>query len=230
MNRILVHDWMGSGSPPANPTEDDMRYGIGCMNDLMIDLAGLMINLLHAENQYKCYGLDDILDGLNEKTFGSLIGLLRSHYDGPDVNYSDMENIREDRNYFVHGFTTSGFEKKDAARLSALINRIARVKNQFSNANARVSKLNRKNASAEAQTFKKLLMEAARSCNVDGDGDVRLTDVGNVIAQNPARYGRLRAFYDESGGLEAYIEELGWLLIPLREDNKVKFLRLSSMR
>ena len=31
-----VTNWMGADKPPEKPTIHDMRYGLGCMNDLRV--------------------------------------------------------------------------------------------------------------------------------------------------------------------------------------------------
>lgn len=42
---MKVYDWMGSQKEPEKPTVNDMRYGIGCMNDLTIVTADLFKEL-----------------------------------------------------------------------------------------------------------------------------------------------------------------------------------------
>ena len=228
MSKIQVHDWMATRSPPKIPTEDDMRYGIGCLIDLLGMMTGSMTDLLHSVNQYNGLSAEDILEELDRSTFGCQIGIIRKNYGGSDVKFEDMEAIRDDRNYFAHSFTTFDYDVRDAARLSGAINRIIRVSNQLGNANDRVSRQNKKRENIQADRFRKMMIKAARSCRPDSEGDVTVAAVGSVISCNP-EFSSLKKEYERAGGLEEYISTFGWEFRRRDGEPNIKYLRLSEL-
>ena len=228
MSKIQVHDWIATRSPPKTPTEDDMRYGIGCLIDLLGMMTGRMADLLHSVNQYNGLSAEDILEELDRSSFGCQISIIRKNYGGSDVKYEDMEAIRDDRNYFAHSFSTFDYDVRDAARLSGAINRIIRVSNQLGNANDRVSKQNRKKENIQADCFRKMMIKAARSCRPDSEGDVAVAAVGSVISCNP-EFRSLKKEYEHAGGLEEYISTFGWKFYWRKKDPNIKYLRLSEL-
>ena len=217
---VNVHDWINTKKAPANPTAEDMRYGVGCLNDFIVILTEKMTNLLHNDGQYKNYDAERLMDELEQSTFGHQMTIIRKHCKGFDITFDKMNQLRENRNYFDHNFNTRNFSISDAHRLSASINMVQKLIGQLSNANAKAESKIKTSNNIKNDSLRKAIIQIVHKIPQDQDGDVLLSEVGNRLKKAGHQY---------DSRLIDIIVDYGWRTMQDQE-SKVHYLRVREIR
>lgn len=217
---VQVHNWADSDVLPSNPTVHDMRFGIGCMNDLLLVLTDKMAELLNRVDKSSSYNGSRIIDEFQESTFGKQMGILKSHYSGADISYKKMSHLLGERNYFIHSYQTKKHKASDAKRLYDLIKLIKTLTGQLNNANQRVAKQNNVAKNKDMNILRNGIVSATRHCPVYNGAYAKLSDIGIYLTSNGFQYGRL----------EETIADFGWEIFYDKNNENVKFVRISEVR
>lgn len=160
---MKVHDWIGTGKEPDNPTDNNIRYGLGCLVHLLIILTERMRKLL--ENT-KVLSEDDCridLEKFDRSTLGKQIDTLNNYYKDSDITIDKLRLICDRRNYFVHK-TDSDFSEKDVKLLSETINSTFKMINQLNNAYQKTNKNLKKKQKARSSNQRTMMIKVIRSC------------------------------------------------------------------
>jgi len=217
---VNVHNWLDSTKPPNNPSKYDMIFGIGCMNELLLELTDKMADLINKANRNAtCRGID-ILEKFNKESFGKQMGILKKQYDGADIQYSKLEHLRKERNYFIHTYRTANMSSNDALRLKNLINLIKKMIGQLTNAKQRTVKENKTAKNKEKDKLRKAIITAVRNCPEDDDGYVLLSAVGIRLSQTIGR---------PKSSLSKLIEEFGWEIYEDECNHNIKYLKTDKV-
>lgn len=217
---VNVHDWIKTKKAPANPTAEDMRYGVGCLNDFIVILSEKMVDLLHNDGQFKSYDAETLLGELEQATFGHQMTIIRKHCKGFDITFDKMNQLRENRNYFDHNFNTRNFSISDAHRLSASINMVQKLIGQLSNANAKAESKIKTSNNIKNDSLRKAIIQIVHKIPQDQDGDVPLSEVGNRLKKAGHQY---------DSRLIDIIVDYGWRTMQDQE-SKVHYLRVREIR
>ncbi len=183
---VKVHNWNANGNPPDNPTANDMRYGIGCMNDKLMDLILKMSDLFpDVVSKVGAKDLKAITDDFKESTFGKQVAQMEKYYDDGHIIYTSLWNAVKDRNYFIHEFYTSGKKdfKKQGVRLKNLLNELETLQNQVDNAKKKVVSEAKKKSNQARNPSIRTINKAIKGC-MDDDGYALLSDLGNVLKRD----------------------------------------------
>ncbi len=217
---VKVHNWLDSPIPPENPSANDMRFGVGCMNELILELTGKMADLLHNVGQYTSYDATAILEKFDKATFGKQMGILKANYNGLAIKYSKMERVRDERNYFIHQYTWAEYKESDPKRLFDLINLIQTMIGQLDNANQSVSKALRKRQNKKGDNLRKSLVKAVHNCKIWDDEYAKLSDIGIYLRNNGCDYGE---------SLQKIIESYGWKVYYDTDGPNVKYVKIAEV-
>lgn len=218
---VQVHNWADSDSLPANPTVYDMRYGVGCMNDLLLVLTEKMAELLNNADRTTSYGSSNIIEEFDKSTFGHQMNILKSNYDGADIAYSKMEHLLHERNYFIHEYQTKKHKTSDSKRLYDLIKLIKTLTNQLKNANQRTVRQNRTAQNKNKDKLRKCIIEAARNSTVYYGAYAKLSDIGCYLSNIGIEY---------DGGLENTIKDYGWTVYLDEVQENVKYVKIIEVK
>ena len=222
---VKVHNWNAKGNPPDNPTANDMRFGVGCMNDRLMDLIFKMSDLFpDVVSKVKTKDVGSILEDFKGSTFGQQVAQLQKYYDGGQIIYTSMWNAVRERNYFAHEFRTSGKNdfKKVAIRLYNLLNELDTLQNQVDNAKKKVvSDTKKKSNKAKNPTIKRI-NEAIRQC-MDDEGFARLTSLGIILSKDKSF-----VYRNEGEKMMDALERLGYEIFDDDYDSKIKYTCLHA--
>lgn len=217
---VQVHNWADSDTIPTNPTVHDMRFGIGCMNDLLLVLTEKMAKLLNNADKSTSYGGSKILKEFNESTFGRQMNILKAHYNGADITYSKMSHLLNERNYFIHDYQTKKHKTTDAKRLFDLIKLIKTLTGQLNNANQRVVKQNKTTQNKGKNALRNGIIAAARNSTVYDGAYAKLSDIGLYLNNNGYEY----------DSLEETIKSFGWTIYWDRSHETVKYVKIIEVK
>lgn len=217
---VQVHNWADSDTLPSNPTVHDMRFGIGCMNDLLLVLTDKMANLLNKADRSISYEGSGIIEKFNESTFGRQMNILKANYDGADISFSKMRHLLNERNYFIHDYQTKKHKSTDAKRLYDVIRVIKTLTGQLNNANQRVARQNRTAQNKGKNALRNAIITAARNCTVYDGAYAKLSDIGIYLTNNGYDY----------GALEDTIKGFGWEIYFDRGHDNVKYVKIVEVR
>lgn len=217
---VQVHNWADSDTLPTNPTVHDMRFGIGCMNDLLMVLTDKMAKLLNNADKSTSYDASKILMKFDQATFGKQINILKAHYNGADITYSKMSHLLNERNYFIHEYQTKKHKASDANRLHDLIKLIKTLTNQLNNANQRATKQNKVAKNKGKDALRKAIIEAARHSTVYDGAYAKLSDIGCYLSNHNYDY----------DGLEETIKGFGWTVYWDKGHETVKYVKIIEVK
>ena len=217
---VQVYNWTDAKALPSNITVHDMRFGIGCMNDLLLTLTEKMAQLLNSASKTTSYGTSTIIDKFDKSTFGKQMGILKSHYNGADITYEKMSQILHERNYFIHDYQTKNHKATDPKRLFDLIRLIKTVTGQMNNANQRVTKQNNVAKNKGKDALRKAIIEAARNCTVYDGAYTKLSDIGIYLNNHNFSY----------EGLEETITKFGWTVYYDTNGPNVKYVKIIEVK
>lgn len=217
---VQVHNWADSDTLPSNPTVHDMRFGIGCMNDLLLILTEKMANLLNNADRAMSYKGSKILDDFNKSTFGKQMDILKSHYNGADISYTKMNHLLKERNYFIHEYQTKKHKSTDAKRLYDLIKLIKTLTGQLKNANQCVAKQNKIVQNKGKNALRNGIIAAARNSTVYDGGYAKLSDIGAYLNNKDFEY----------DGLEDTIKGFGWTIYCEEGQENVKYIKIIEVK
>jgi hypothetical protein len=198
-----------------------MRFGIGCMNDLLLVLTEKMAKLLNNADKTTSYAGSKILKQFNEATFGRQMNILKAHYNGADISYTKMSHLVAERNYFIHDYQTKKHKSSDAKRLYDLIKLIKTVTGQLNNANQRVTKQNKTAQNVGKNALRNAIIAAARNCTVYDGAYAKISDIGLYLANNGYTY---------EGGLEDTIRGFGWETYYDEGRETVKYVKIIEVK
>ena len=215
-----VHDWISTKKAPNNPTAEDMRYGVGCLNDLLVTLSEKMADLLQRDGQHKNYDANDIIEKLEKSTFGNQIKIIKKYCKGFDITFDKMDLLRERRNYFDHNFSTANISHGDAQKLSESINLVSKLIGQLNNANAKADSKIKTSNNIKGDALRKNIIKVVHEIPQDKDGNVPLCEVGSRLIKAGCKY---------DGKLKNIVAGYGWE-IKVSKDEKICFLRVSEVK
>ncbi len=218
---VKVYDWT-SNQPPQMPKAADMRYGVGYMNDILMDMTKSMSTLLCKVGEYRKVNCDEVVERFETSTLGVQVGILKDRYSGVELVYSKMEELVRKRNYFIHDFKTSGKSSfaEDAKMLSDLINLILKVNGQLSNAKLKVDKSIKKAKNIKKNDVVNAVRSATKNCKEYKKGRIDL----KIIAQNLS--GKVKwdkKFYRflEDNSIKTYHDE---------KDRTIRYIMVSEVK
>lgn len=212
-----VTNWMNVGKPPEKPTIYDMRYGLGCMNDLTIIMADLFKESMIAlgePNRPNMNNPSKMIEDMDKATFGRLWGIFKSYYDGDLVSQKKVNHAISERNYFIHVFHSDNLTKEDGQRLFNLINLLKKVNNQLINVRNNIRKKNQKKQNIGNDARRKELIKNIKYCKQFEPGKVYLSELGNVLNKQGIEYG---------GKLSDVLRGFGWKVHSGNSKSKVSY-------
>ena len=179
-----VTDWMGADKPPEKPTIHDMRYGLGCMNDLTIIMADLFKeSMIALEKPIDRDDLLEMIESMDKKTLGGLWLQFKEYYDGELVSPKKVKHAISERNYFIHEYHNINPSKNDGKQLFDLIKLLMKVKNQLTAVRNNISKKNKKTQNIKNDVRRKEMIKVIRSCKQFEHGKVYLSELGNELCR-----------------------------------------------
>lgn len=203
---MKVTKWMDADKPPEKPTIHDMRYGLGCMNDLTIVMADLFKESMIAlgePNRPNMNNPSKMIEDMDKATLGRLWGIFKSYYDGDLVSQKKVNHAISERNYFIHVFHSDNLTKEDGQRLFNLINLLKKVNNQLINVRNNIRKNNQKKQNIGNDARRKEMIRVIRSCKQFEPGKVYLSELGNELN---------RQGIERDKKLKDVIGDLGWTM------------------
>ena len=198
-----VTDWIDADEPPEKPTIHEMRYGLGCMNDLTIIMADLFKESMVALK--KPIDRDDLLEmieSMDKKTLGGLWLQFKEYYDGELVSPKKVKHAISERNYFIHEYHNINPSKNDGKQLFDLIKLLMKVNNQLTAVINNICKKNKKTQNIKNDVRRKELIKIILSCKSES-GKVYLSELGNELC-------RQNIVLDKK--LKDIIGDLGWTM------------------
>ncbi len=179
-----VTNWMDAGKPPEKPTIHDMRYGLGCMNDLTIIMADLFKESMVAlEKPIDRDDLLEMIEGMDKKTLGGLWLQFKEYYDGELVSPKKVKDAISKRNYFIHEYHNINPSKNDGKKLFDLIKLLMKVNNQLKAVINNICKKNKKTQNIKNDVRRKEMIKVIRSCKQFEPGKVYLSELGNELCR-----------------------------------------------
>lgn len=211
---MYVTNWMGADKPPEKPTIHDMRYGLGCMNDLTIIMADLFKESMVAlEKPIDRDDLLEMIESMDKKTLGGLWLQFKEYYDGELVSPKKVKHAISERNYFIHEYHNINPSKNDGKQLFDLIKLLMKVNNQLKAVINNICKKNKKTQNIKNDDRRKKLIKIILSCKQFEPGKVYLSELGNKLC---------RQNIDLDKKLKDIIGDLGWTMYyssPETKDN-----------
>lgn len=203
-----VTNWMDADKPPEKPTIHDMRYGLGCMNDLTIIMADLFKESMIAlgeSNRPNMNNPSKMIEDMDKATLGRLWGQFRSYYNNNEglVSQSKVEGAITKRNYFIHEYHNINPTKKDGKQLFDLIKLLMKVNNQLTAVINNICKKNKKTQNIKNDVGRKKMIKIILSCKQFEQGKVYLSELGNELC-------RQNIVLDKK--LKDVIGDLGWTM------------------
>ena len=199
-----VTKWMDAGKPPEKPTIHDMRYGLGCMNDLTIIMADLFKESMVAlEKPIDRDDLLEMIESMDKKTLGGLWLQFKEYYDGELVSPKKVKHAISERNYFIHEYHNINPSKNDGKQLFDLIKLLMKVNNQLKAVINNICKKNKKTQNIKNDDRRKKLIKIILSCKQFEPGKVYLSELGNELC-------RQNIVLDKK--LKDIIGDLGWTM------------------
>lgn len=199
-----VTNWMGADKPPEKPTIHDMRYGLGCMNDLTIIMADLFKESMVAlEKPIDRDDLLEMIESMDKKTLGGLWLQFKEYYDGELVSPKKVKHAISERNYFIHEYHNINPSKNDGKQLFDLIKLLMKVNNQLKAVINNICKKNKKTQNIKNDDRRKKLIKIILSCKQFEPGKVYLSELGNELC-------RQNIVLDKK--LKDIIGDLGWTM------------------
>lgn len=197
-----VTNWMDADKPPEKPTIHDMRYGLGCMNDLTIIMADLFKESMVAlEKPIDRDDLLEMIESMDKKTLGGLWLQFKEYYDGELVSPKKVKHAISERNYFIHEYHNINPSKNDGKQLFDLIKLLMKVNNQLKAVINNICKKNKKTQNIKNDDRRKKLIKIILSCKQFEPGKVYLSELGNELC-------RQNIVLDKK--LKDIIGDLGW--------------------
>ena len=197
-------DWIDADKPPEKPTIHDMRYGLGCMNDLTIIMADLFKESMVAlEKPIDRDDLLEMIESMDKKTLGGLWLQFKEYYDGELVSPKKVKHAISERNYFIHEYHNINPSKNDGKQLFDLIKLLMKVNNQLKAVINNICKKNKKTQNIKNDDRRKKLIKIILSCKQFEPGKVYLSELGNELC-------RQNIVLDKK--LKDIIGDLGWTM------------------
>lgn len=197
-------DWIDADKPPEKPTIHDMRYGLGCMNDLTIIMADLFKESMVAlEKPIDRDDLLEMIESMDKKTLGGLWLQFKEYYDGELVSPKKVKHAISERNYFIHEYHNINPSKNDGKQLFDLIKLLMKVDNQLKAVINNICKKNKKTQNIKNDDRRKKLIKIILSCKQFEPGKVYLSELGNELC-------RQNIVLDKK--LKDIIGDLGWTM------------------
>lgn len=218
---IRVFDWIGTKEPPQSVTINDMRYGIGCMNEMTVITADLFKKLtisLH-DGSDKAETLNMIKD-MDKETLGGLWKHFREYYDGDMLSQEKVKHAIDERNYFIHEYHNANPKKEDGKRMFDLIRLLITVNNQLNNVMNKVDKECSKKQNEKKNSNRQVIIEIVHSCNQFQPGCVYLTELGNALRQKNIEL-------DEK--LSVKISKFGWKMYYHEGHETLLFVKIDEI-
>ncbi len=216
---VKVYNWEDADCSPENPKKNDMYFGIGLMNSLLLELTDKMNELLTNVSESDSKIDFETLEQFNESTLGRQIRILKSNYDGIDLSYTKLEQLRKERNYFLHNYHYDS-DKPEAQRLFNLIRLITKVYGQSNNANQRVVKKNNSSKNSARNNLRNEIIRIVHNCPSYA-GFVRLSDIGNQLSNEGIKYTKL----------EQTIKGFKWKVYQEDDEHEnVKYVKISEVQ
>lgn len=213
-----VTNWMDDSKPPEKPTIHDMRYGLGCMNDLTIDMADLFKESMVAlEKPIDRDDLLEMIESMDKKTLGGLWLQFKEYYDGELISPKKVKHAISERNYFIHEYHNINPSKNDGKQLFDLIKLLMKVKNQLTAVRNNICKKNKKTQNIKNDVRRKEMIKAIRSCKQFEPGKVYLSELGNELC-------RQNIVLDKK--MKDVIGDLGWTMYYSSPETKEKLYLL----
>ena len=179
-----VTDWIDADKPPEKPTIHDMRYGLGCMNDLTIIMADLFKESMVAlEKPIDRDDLLEMIESMDKKTLGGLWLQFKEYYDGELVSPKKVKHAISERNYFIHEYHNINPSKNDGKQLFDLIKLLMKVNNQLKAVINNICKKNKKTQNIKNDDRRKKLIKIILSCKQFEPGKVYLSELGNELCR-----------------------------------------------
>lgn len=198
-----VTDWIDADKPPEKPTIHEMRYGLGCMNDLTIIMADLFKESMVAlEKPIDRDDLLEMIESMDKKTLGGLWLQFKEYYDGELVSPKKVKHAISERNYFIHEYHNINPSKNDGKQLFDLIKLLMKVNNQLTAVINNICKKNKKTQNIKNDVRRKELIKIILSCKSES-GKVYLSELGNELC-------RQNIVLDKK--LKDIIGDLGWTM------------------
>lgn len=203
-----VTNWMGDDKPPEKPTIHDMRYGLGCMNDLTIIMADLFKESMIAlgePNRPDMNNPSKMIEDMDKATLGRLWGQFKSYYNNNEglISQSKVEDAITKRNYFIHEYHNINPTKKDGKQLFDLIKLLMKVNNQLTSVSNNICKKNKKTRNIKNDDRRKKMIKVIRSCKQFEPGKVYLSELGNELNKQGI---------ERDKKLKDVIGDLGWTM------------------
>ena len=199
-----VTSWMDADKPPEKPTIHDMRYGLGCMNDLTIIMADLFKESMVAlEKPIDRDNLLEMIESMDKKTLGGLWLQFKEYYDGELVSPKKVKHAISERNYFIHEYHNINPSKNDGKQLFDLIKLLMKVNNQLKAVINNICKKNKKTQNIKNDDRRKKLIKIILSCKQFEPGKVYLSELGNELCRH-------NIVLDKK--LKDIIGDLGWTM------------------
>ncbi|AMK13459.1 hypothetical protein AUP07_0403 [methanogenic archaeon mixed culture ISO4-G1] len=210
-----VYDWLNASDSPGTVSADSMLYGIGCMNYRLLNLIDRMRLLIPELGKLSNEELTEFLADFDNKPFGINVKQLRSVYDEGDIIFTGMEQAVKDRNYFIHDLRIheGSSYKKDAIRLYNLLNNIATLSNQVSNAMNKTVKKNSKKQNVKDNELVGRIDSLIKK-NAYDSGLAELSIICLTLESEG------NCFWKKHKAAEAFTD-LGYEVVPWSDDSKV---------
>lgn len=207
---MKVFGWIDADKPPERPKVDDMRYGLGCMNDMTITMADLFKQSRLALGEQNCNKMSNpskIIEDMEKAPLGRLWGEFRKYYTGELVKEDKVEKAISERNYFIHSYHNNDPTKEDGKRLFDLIKLLKKVNNQLTNVRDSIRKMKKKEMNIRNDGIHKVFIKTIGLCKQFEDGKVLLSEIGNNLNKQGIRFNRKLSEVIQDFGWNVYIYE-----------------------
>lgn len=221
---MKVFGWIDADKPPGKPTVDDMRYGLGCMNDLAIVMADLFKESMMAMGELTHPSMKsplEMIEDLDKAAFSRLWNEFASYCKGNLVSEKKVEKAISERNYFIRVYQNEKPAKDDGKRLFDLIKLLAKINKQLTNVRDRICKKKKKEIRIENDSRREELVKIIHSCKQFEPGWVYLGEIGNVLKKQNIRL---------DGKLGEVMNAFGWKLHEIPDSQALFCVRVDDIR
>lgn len=204
---VNVYDW-NRKTPPEKPTIEDLRFGIGYMNDNLMQMTHKMSELIRTIGALEKNDVSETIRMFDKSTLGRQIRILDENYSGIEIIKEKLETIVEKRNHFIHEFDSN--RNKDlvgeAKNLSDLINLIRKMQGSLNNATQKTSRATVKKANECRHDLRNKIISMISSCEQYDPNRVNLVVLAPIIRSGGIKYiGKFYRFL-ESNGIKTHID------------------------
>lgn len=189
---VKVYNWKINKVPPEDANINDLQFGIGYMNDILLQLADRMSDLIRRTGATDRYDVSRTIRNFDRFTLSKQIGILRERYYGVEISSDRFMQALEKRDYFINRFNSGKGNdlSSDAKKLMDVINTIREMNGSLSNVSQKVYRKPIEMGIEDNTALRKKMLSLIADCDQYVPGRVDLDRLAQKATDAGIRYQR----------------------------------------